>query len=403
MLEIKILLFRCSITIKLNKNLDIYKGIPGIKTYKEMGAGSIPDLKRRKFMNKNEIIIQDSPITAYLNVAYPLMLILNNPHLLNWYYEHFINIYSQCWSIDFMRIDFLDSSRFFGDILDRNSLKIEEAHNIDILDFIKENIDSGYCLNVFTIDEYYLSASICYKNSHMIHEILIYGYDYDLGILKVVGYDKKGVFSRFYYNTKEFEEAFKAGLSNPPDYLVDALHKMRLRHFFCDYKFSLNKFLYELKKYLFLIPDQEKKYFSIASNDAVIYGKQVYDSLIVYLKESITSENEMEINYLSIHFFYEHKKILLERFLFIERNYKLGNNFTSLILEYEENVSLSNSIRLSFLKRALVESGFKDRMHVKNKDYLNDLFNKLTQCKNKDEEILSEVYRLLCKYDEYSI
>lgn len=346
-------------------------------------------------MKKNLIKIKMSPVTVYPNVAYPLMIILNEPHLKEWYYEHFINIYAQCWDNTLFRIDFLDSSRYFGDVLECCSLTIEDAKNVEIVDYIIDSIDRGFCLNVFAVDEYYLSNSNVYNKEHFIHETLIYGYDQEQKVINVVGYDQNDTFSKFTYKMEEFVEAFNAAINNAPYYLVDALHLLKIRHFFCDYVFSYDNFVNELEKYVYSIPDYKKKYFSLASEDVTTYGNSVYDEMIECLDKKINNITNNNVLYLCFHFMYEHKAMLLERLKYIQQKYVFDEKYDTRVEKYEKIVANSNLLRLNFLKKAWRESNFENRMEVNDIDYLKKIKNEVFNIQEEEKDLLIEICNVL--------
>ncbi|WP_370749229.1 hypothetical protein [Eubacterium sp.] len=344
-------------------------------------------------MIKNEVKIIDSPISIYPNIAYPLMIILGEPHLKEWYYEHFINIYAQCWDEILFRVDFLDSSRYFGDVIECCAVPLSESKNLNITEYVVEAIDKGYCVNIFTIDEYYLSNSNCYNKEHFIHETLVYGYNKEEKVFNIVGYDKQDRFCRFEYKINEVEKAFKSGVENAPYYLVDSLHKIKIRHFFTDYEFSLNNFIVELEKYLFSLSDKKKKFFSLASEDETFYGEECYKMMIKHLENYIENKTDLDITYLCYHFFYEHKKMIIERLNFVDEKYKLGKDFAALICEYNDIVKRANNVRLFFIKESIIET--REIMRVKNIKALSKIHTEISDIQDREEKILLSVYNYL--------
>lgn len=349
-------------------------------------------------MKTNQIqICDDIEMSIYPNVAYPLLLIRTEAHLSKWYYESFINIYSQCWSANSLRIDFLDSSRFFGDILDRQSVTIPEARNINIIAFIKECIDSGFCINVFALEEYYLKGSEYFQKRHAVHETFVYGYNDIEEIINVIGYNKDGMFTKLCYSYDDFLIAFAKAIENPPNYLVDALHKVRIRNFFCDYDFSLLNFCLELKNYLYSLPDTRKKYFSLASADKVLYGLSVYKEVQNQLNNALTGNNSITLSYLVFHFMFEHKKIILNRLKFVSDNFDFDD--TSILLKnYQEICNIASSIRIYFLKAALSESEFQNRYCIKNIKVLKKIKSGIDEILNLESDILMKYLAIIDEY-----
>lgn len=195
------------------------------------------------------------------------------------------------------------------------------------------SIDEGFGVNVFTVDEYYISQRPAYHSDHFIHEILIYGYCKRSKKLFVVGYDKKGVFGKLEYDFDEFVLAYTKGEENAPLYLVDSLQLIRVRNFFKPYQFKLERFNAELGKYLFSIEDDNKLFWTLSSKDEAKYGITTFQYMS---KLMINYDYENPLIYkISIYIFDEHKRNILYRLNFIKKKYELEDSKT-LEADYKE-------------------------------------------------------------------
>lgn len=338
-------------------------------------------------MDKVEIkIYQEKELISYLNVAYPLCFILTEPKLTGWYYENFINIYAQYWFDTFFRIDYLDSSRIFGDILDRRSYGIQDICPEEIITFIEKWIQKGFGVNVFVLDEYYLPQRPAYKKEHFIHEILVYGYNKAEELLSVIGYDINGDYKCFTYTYADFYAAFEEGLKRVPDYLVESLQLIKIRHFFKDYKFDLKRFNEEFKNYIYSVPDEKKLYFSLSDESKPIYGILAFDEMCNCLKEK--NNKKIDLHFTNIHMYYEHKCVIYKRINKIIELYENPDNtvLKQLIIDYKILVDSAHELRIRWLKQAIKEKSPITEM-VYDSNFLYDMGDRFEQLIRKEKEL----------------
>jgi hypothetical protein len=360
----------------------------------------VTNIKKEVDIDMNERNMISLPIqrdiTSYLNVAYAITLIKSKPLLNGWYHENFINVYAQTWFSTFFRIDYLDSSRYFGDILDRHSYTISDLKaTINIIDFISDSIDNGFVLNVFTLDEYYISESPSYNQNHFIHEILVNGYDHTTKELNVLGYNKAGLFTSFTYTYDEFNEAFNSAISMAPENLAEALHKIRVSHIHMEYPFNLERFLIELHNFIFSKPDDKKAYFSLANKIETAFGLDAFRKMLSTINETIDDKNEGNVNFISFHFLSEHRKGLYQRFMYIVDLFDVQDLLSDL-KEYSLIVDKYEIIRLMYLRQALKERETSaSRMIVKDKLILKKISDKLTESLEEEYTLLLRIYNNL--------
>lgn len=336
-------------------------------------------------------IYKDVEVTSYLNIAYDLSILLINPWFDEWRYENFINVYAQSWfGNTFYRVDYLDSNRFYGDLLERRSFSKNDIKPEELISFIKNKIRYDCCyVNIFALDEYYLSPRPSYMERHYVHEILVYGYDDGTEELDVLGYDVTGKFTSFKYNYNEVVRAYIGAIENAPNYPDDAIQLIKPRYIYKRYNFKLNRFVAELRNYINSFEDDKKLFYTLAGEYDTYYGIDTFKNMCRVMKE----QNGTRIDMADIHVYYEHKKNLLSKFNFIDRKYYMDEIYKDLLAEYKSVVLKANKLRISYMVKrneADIEFGYNT--------YLNDLAGKYEAVIAEEESITRKILGYLEEY-----
>ena len=80
-----------------------------------------------------------------------------------------------------------------------------------VVPFLIESIDDGYYARL-TVDEFYLPGRTSYRRRHFMHSLLVHGYDRGRGLFHVAGYLANGEYGSSPVSFTELEEAFAVGL-----------------------------------------------------------------------------------------------------------------------------------------------------------------------------------------------
>ncbi|MFF2480909.1 hypothetical protein [Paenibacillus sp. NPDC058071] len=335
-------------------------------------------------------------ITSYLNIAYPMLFILSEPKLENWFYERFVHIYSQQWYGYYLRTDYADSSRYFGDLLERHAHSIEETRAIvqrqSIISFLRSAITEGYAVNVFTLDKYYLPETEEYHREHLVHELLVTGFDDRTEKFDLIGYKRNGQFGEFTTGYASFEQAFERGLADAPEVLKESLQLMKRRPLRREYRFDPGSFVRELEKLVYSLPDHGKLYFSLADESEAAFGFQVKEGILEQMRRKVNGERADLVNYTAFHFIAEHSELLMDRLLFVRNYVKPDGKLSAMMESYATVHNDYKKLRLLFLRHAMSETGFNSRFNIRDKQAFSSLHQMLERIVSEEKALLIDIH-----------
>jgi len=144
-------------------------------------------------MSIRKLPLAKSPIVTYQDIGHTLAVTLTKKESESWLYSNFVNLWFKKQyekpvgtlidivypSHTHFQNPFLKNQRLFKYIF--------EKFNLDIKNFIIENINQGFYIRV-TVDEYYIPGKRAYKNFHYGHDLMIFGYNSSLQLFYVLGY-----------------------------------------------------------------------------------------------------------------------------------------------------------------------------------------------------------------------
>jgi hypothetical protein len=349
-----------------------------------------------------EVVLQKD-ITTYLHRSLPLCMVLAYEKYLPWYYSNFIQIFSYTTESGWLLLNYLEPRDCSSEIVDMICLGYPLLKNVDnIIDYIIENINMGYYI-VINVDEYYLSNKWTYMKNHFIHPSLIYGYDNKEKQVKAIGFKQNNIFTEMTFDYTEYTQAYENGRiyykDTAPWCEWSALQLMRPKKFELEYPFSNERFLKELKNYLFSIGDSVKLYSFEYYENQVEYGFKVHDLVIRNLENMI--QGKITIDYRAIHLLSEHKKCIYDRIGYVISRNNLTGEILTLHQEYLEVVNNFDTVRVKFLKY-LISFGNVSfyNPNVTNltpgqKSKIQDVINMITELKTAEYDILIKIYHQL--------
>lgn len=361
------------------------------------GEDSLLTGKREEYSQSKELkVVIQRDITTYLHRSLPLCVVLAYDKYLPWYYSNFIQIFSFTDESGYVELNYLEPRDCCSEIVDMvclgyHLLKREE----NIIDFIIEKINMGYYL-IINVDEYYLPNKGDYKKNHFVHPSLIYGYDNKIEQLLGIGFDKGRLFSEITFDYSQFSEAYEEGKIHYKNYAPwcgwSAIQLMRPKSFEEEFPFSIDRFLKELKNYLFSIGDSIRMYSFEYNEKQVEFGFQVYDVLIRNLENLL--QGKLTIDYRALHLLSEHKKCMYDRLGYVISKNKLSGRVTKLHTEYMKVVELSNEMRLKYLAQSFTrfDSG---KLSQEQESMIKHVIKMVVELKNVEYTLLLEIYEQL--------
>jgi hypothetical protein len=146
-----------------------------------------------------------------------LCAIMSDEKYLPWFVERFINInISREFLIDYFIPGEFNPFSFYDEVLEFEEIKSKENIIEGIIEAISSN---GYVL--LLCDEYHISGTPSYQKNHLLHEMLIFGYDLSTKEADFVFTNVNGkIWGTFTIGFDNLVEAFKSGLeviNNKPE------------------------------------------------------------------------------------------------------------------------------------------------------------------------------------------
>lgn len=338
-------------------------------------------------------------ITIALHRCLPLQIILTDEKLHPWFYEHFINIFSQIESNGNLKLDFLEEWAPFRSLINEVSLGAGYmAREKDIIPFIIDNINQGKYLNV-CVDEYYLPRKMRTQKMHFVHHALIYGYDDRKQEIKTIGFNAENVIDQITFTYDEFRYAYEKGKDyyqeSAPWTSQAAIQLFYLNGFNRPYPFNIKPFLHKLSSYLQATPENNITYYWMLEEEKVKYGLQVYDVVIEYTTQIL--HGAVKLDYRAFHLLYEHKNAIAKRLAYIIARYGMAGRIIQLYNDYLEVVDHFKTIRLKYydLENRFTYHTPSPEEIITAKATIEQIVEMIKSGKGKEINLLTEIYELL--------
>jgi hypothetical protein len=348
---------------------------------------------------KELILNLQREITIALHRCLPLQVILSDDRLQPWYYEHFVNIFSQIQGDGLLKLDYLEEWGNYRHLINEVSLSATfMAEQKDIIDFIINNINQGNYLNI-SVDEYFLPHKLRSERTHFIHHELVYGYDNHKRELKTIGFNDEKLIDILTFTYDEFRDAYEKGKEfyqeSAPWTSHVAVQLLYSNGFDRPYPFRMKFFLDKLNSYLRSTKEKEIVYYWSLKDERVEYGFKVHDVVLEYLEKLLQGITLMD--YRALHLLYEHKNGLAKRFAYIIKRYGITGKMIQLNDLYLNVVEHFKAIRLKFMD---LENKFGFRaLEPEEIEYakgqLEPIIEMLKLGKEKEYPILMEIYEIL--------
>lgn len=311
-----------------------------------------------------------------------------------WFYERYINIF-----MNGHVVDYVDNVNYAGVVGGQNCYSYDEVQQKGIIDIIEKELNLGNYMHIW-VDEIALPCSIRYHRQHFVHPLMIYGYDSDNTICKSVFFDiRKGqvlidinyqdlvesiLLVRNNYQNGGTEEAVRKTLSS---YKLSNCLKGT---------FHLDVFLRQLNNYLCCQSENGMEWYTlnrpgVFDSNANIFGIQIYQQIISFLE---SPRLRQYLNYKTLHDFVIHKKILLDRFHYIQRTFNTSRELDTLVNAFADNYKALERMRMLNIKKQ-VQSGGVPTSICLELEYVESLSNTLKQCYEMEMEILPQIYNCL--------
>ncbi|MCG7406880.1 BtrH N-terminal domain-containing protein [Paenibacillus sp. ACRRX] len=280
-------------------------------------------------MSRLQLPIYHPPIYGLLRWAYTLCITAEHPSTNAWLYSNFIQVhcnkrfleleeelffdfYHGHWN-DMLHNPFLMTSSITTNMLN------DYAAHAGITDIIITQLNSGNYPVLF-VDEQHISYTTAYQAYAFPHHILIYGYDLDERVFYTYGFGHDLKLGHHRTSFLEVEQAFQSIV-----HILDQKLRIDQNSFFYDFKpavtFELDVHLiqHQLQDYLQSRSDLGRGDFK---TDGLAFGIECYDHLVHFLRA--VEQGEAFLLRANpprqLHLLWEHKKTMMERVAYLQRN-----------------------------------------------------------------------------------
>jgi hypothetical protein len=309
------------------------------------------------------------PTETYQGISFILGVLLANENTKNVYYNNYINI--QCIdtdNIEEVKLNFTnvlwENYRLSG-IAEMNMYCLDNIHCDCFVNFIKERINQGNYLLFYNIDEYYLSYSNSFQNTHYCHDTYVYGYENST--FCVMAYKGRKL-SKFNIPMSELQNGLYCHI-NAGNNLT-----------FCTFRPTCGKIeCIDMKRIRRALFDYYHSECSENADSSNIYGISIYDVLIKCIKKNILGKvANPYIDFRTFRLLWEHKKILKDHILKI-------NELTDLKSK-EDNMVMIGEIEAmaEMIFNLVIKYSLNDKINI-----LEDVCVYLAQLRKKEKELIN--------------
>ncbi|MBH5320505.1 hypothetical protein I6N90_22180 [Paenibacillus sp. GSMTC-2017] len=309
-------------------------------------------------MSKHVLPIVHPPLYGLLSWAYTLSTTSTMPHFNSWFYSNFIQVCCNKNYLEEKQELFFDFYRGGNNELNHNPFILSSTLDTPMLyeifkdklhPFLTKKIKEGVYPVLF-LDEYHISYTTAYQAYPFPHHVLIYGYDEERQIYHTYGFGKDLLLGYHETSFEELEQAFHS-IDN---YLKNHEIYDQYNYFFTllpHLVYSLNiRLIHEqLDEYLRSVSsnNDQNRYFS-SDIEYLAFGISCYDHLSEHFQiikndpGSLLRPNPPR----QLHLLWEHKKMLRNRVVFLQKENKLpqDENFLLRFLELEQLAHQSRNL-----------------------------------------------------------
>ncbi len=232
---------------------------------------------------------------------------------------------------------------------------------------IRNLINDGFYVFFWGLDDYYFKGKSWYHEKHFPHDGMITGYDTENDTYTVYAYDKRWILQKFKTPKRALVKAINSGLAQNHNGYLDAIKVKTEPVSLCP-----ETICKKIKSYL---DSSLEKY--PPDKDGTVYGIAVHEYLTMYLDKLFSGEIPYErMDRRVFRFVWEHKKVMLERILAVEKELSLGNEISS---KYKFLVKEAENMRMMY-------ASFN---HRRRDSLLMDIKNKLIYVHENEKNLLA--------------
>lgn len=325
-------------------------------------------------MSDTLLTLVDPPITGYHARAFPLSIISGHPACWSWTLEHFIQL--RCSQrfvepqnvLDFTAPAMLDFPTPWLNVqrIDRPLL---DRYIPDLQQFVIDCIQSEHYVHLY-VDEYFVPHRVPFQRAHILHDLLIHGYNDELHEFHIAGFDEQGFYRQTTISYQQFQQAISLEHCLPRSPNPVLLVSLNTH---VDYELRVSNVVEELTHYYNGTLCASQHYGLIPSSEPV-YGLNVYEALCQYIQHG--ADHQLELETRPFQLLIEHKQLMRRRldFLFAHQHLSSASKFEQTYAELARNIV---SVRNKIIKYQLTE---QERLLTAAQEQLRALQTKEREC-----------------------
>lgn len=326
----------------------------------------------------------DPPITGYHYRAFPLSIISGHQASWSWILEHFIQLRcSQQFVEPHNVLDFTDPVMLYYPTpwldVQRIDRTLLDRYIFDLKQFVIDCIQSHHYVHLY-VDEYFVPNRAPFQQAHILHDLLIHGYDDESCTFHIAGFDEQGFYRQTTISYEQFQQATSLEHCNPKR--INPVLLLRLNTD-ASYELHVPNVVAELTHYYNGTICSNQPY-GLAAYSEPVYGIHVYEALCHYIQQSIDYQTVLETRPFQL--LIEHKQLMVRRldFLLTHKYLSGESEFGHTYTELTKNmVSVRNKIikyLLTNQERLLITAQEQLRMiQAKERDCIKELIASLDQ------------------------
>ncbi|MFX3650433.1 MAG: hypothetical protein ACE3K2_13485 [Paenibacillus sp.] len=324
-------------------------------------------------MVKMELPIQDTIINTF-NVYGSISSILsNNKKCLPWFYNNFIQIrYVYDWDTFFF-----DNHHLLMDNcpwLNHHVVPrfVIESKWDSIVDFIVDSLKLGHYVYLY-VDRYFISASTAYLKWSHLHEIFIYGFDWESKKFLIADNLSDGKYVQTECTFEEVAQGYNAMKGNNHFFLnIHLLSKKEEE----EYTLNLPQIIMSIENYLNSVITLD-----VSFKEKTLFGQNA----ILFSVDKMIEDETKRLDKRAFHLFLEHKKLMLSRI-----NYLIHENR----LKYEH---VSESYKNIVRRFEIIQNMTLKYNKTKDQNSLSRIRNQISDGLNEEKLVLDEMIKLISK------
>ena len=230
---------------------------------------------------------------------------------------------------------------------------------------------------IASIDHYYVPKSYNYKKSKFFHEVLVYGVDFTKKIYNIMAYGEN---SEVIITDISFSEFWKGLDSNQ---IMFILGRINLNY----NRYEINKSVISkrLREYLEGTNSDEHVADIVPGQDIMVYGIDIFKYLVDHEDELYIYCKDSRLSYAV----YEHKKLMIQRFVYLQNNGAFKTNVPPEIWEaLKRDMDIAEIVKNNVLMSTMGNN--KKSTMEKIRNYLKEMISIEEDCYNKLCKLLEE-------------